>query len=74
MQDIVVGVITCVAGLAFLYGAATNNQFLLELHKPRWISNLAGRGGARLFLGLLGLGLIVLGVAIIRGWRLPMLG
>lgn len=73
MQDIVVGVISCLAGVLLIGGAATNNQFLLDLHKTRWIVNLWGRNGARAFVGLLGLGLIALGVAIIRGWRLPLL-
>jgi hypothetical protein len=74
MQDLVVGVITCVAGLVFLYGAATNNQFLLDLHKTRWVVNLWGRTGARVFVALLGAGLIVLGVVILQGWQLPLLG
>jgi hypothetical protein len=74
MQDLVVGVITCIAGLVFLYGAVTNNQFLLDLHKTRWITNLWGRTGARVFVGLIGVGLLVLGGAIIQGWRLPLLG
>lgn len=74
MQDLVVGVITCFAGLVFLYGAATNNQFLLDLHKTRWIVNLWGRTGARVFVALIGAGLLALGAAIIQGWRLPLLG
>jgi hypothetical protein len=74
MQDIFVGVITCLAGLLFLFGAATNNQFLLDLHKTRWVVNLWGRSGARIFVGIVGAGLIVLGIAIIRGWRLPLFG
>ena len=74
MQDLFVGVITCLAGLIFLVGAATNNQFLLDLHKTRWVVNLWGRTGARVFVGIVGLGLIALGIAIIRGWRLPLFG
>lgn len=74
MQDLVVGVITCITGLVFLYGAATGNQFLLDLHKTRWIVNLWGRVGARVFVAIIGIGLLVLGAAIIRGWRLPLLG
>ncbi len=73
MQDIFVGVISCLAGLILIGGAATNNQFLLDLHKTRWIANLWGPNGARVFVGLLGVGLIALGIAIIRGWRLPLL-
>lgn len=74
MQDIFVGVITCLAGLLFIFGAASNNQFLLDLHKTRWVVNLWGRTGARLFVGIIGIGLIALGIAIIRGWRLPLFG
>ena len=74
MQDIFVGMITCLAGLVLLFGAASNNQFLLDLHKVRWVINLWGRTGARIFAGVLGLALIALGVAIIRGWRLPLFG
>lgn len=74
MHDLFVGVITCLAGGLLLFGAATNNQFLLDLHKARWVVNLWGRAGARLFVGLIGLGLIALGAAIIRGWRLPLFG
>ena len=73
MQDIVVGVITCLVGLVFILGAASNNQFLLDLQKTRWLTQLAGRTGARALLALLGISLIVLGTAIIRGWRLPLL-
>jgi hypothetical protein len=74
MQDIFVGAVTCLAGLLLLFGAATNNQFLLDLHKARWVIALWGRTGARIFVGLLGIGLLILGAAIIRGWRLPLLG
>ena len=74
MQDIFVGVITCLAGLLFIFGAASNNQFLLDLHKTRWVVNLWGRTGARVFVAIVGLGLIVLGVLIILGWRLPLFG
>ncbi|WP_254513191.1 hypothetical protein [Anatilimnocola floriformis] len=74
MQDILVGAVTCLVGLVFIFGAATNNQFLLDLQKSRWLSQFAGRTGARVMLALLGLGLVVLGGAIIRGWRLPLFG
>jgi hypothetical protein len=74
MQDIFVGVVTCIVGFAFIYGAAANNEFLLNLHKPRWLVNVAGPVAARVFVGVLGVGLIVLGVAIVRGWRLPLFG
>lgn len=73
MQDLVVGIVTCLTGLWFLAGAAMNNQFLLDLHKTRWFVSLWGRGGARFVLAVLGAGLVALGVAIIRGWRLPLL-
>lgn len=74
MQDIFVGVVTCLVGLVFIYGAAANNQFLLNLNKTRWMTNSAGPTATRVFVGLLGTGLVVLGVAIVRGWKLPLLG
>lgn len=74
MQDHFVGVITCLVGIVFIYGAAANNQFLLNLNKTRWIVSSAGPIAARVFVVLLGVGLIVLGVLIVRGWRLPLFG
>lgn len=72
MQDAVVGIVSCAAGLLFIYGAATNNRFLLDLHKTRWIASSAGPAAARWIVGLIGIGLIVLGIAIIQGWRFPL--
>lgn len=74
MQDIFVGIISCIVGVVFLYAAATNNQFLFDLHKTRWVVKLWGQPAARIYVALLGLVLIVLGAAIIQGWRLPLLG
>ncbi|QDU30025.1 hypothetical protein ETAA8_51430 [Anatilimnocola aggregata] len=73
MQDAFVGAITCVTGLLFILGAAADSELLLGLHKTRWLTNLWGRNVARVCLSLLGLALIALGIALIRGWRLPLL-
>lgn len=73
MQDVFVGVVTCLTGLLFILGAAANNEVLLTLNKVRWLNGLWGRSATRLFLAVLGIGLIALGVALTRGWRLPLL-
>ncbi|WP_425615047.1 hypothetical protein NA78x_004935 [Anatilimnocola sp. NA78] len=73
MQDVFVGAITCVTGVFFIFGAAANSELLLGLHKTRWMTNLWGRNVARLCLGMFGLALIALGIALMQGYRLPLL-
>ena len=65
--DIFVGAITIALGLFTCSAAIFNWDWYYELQKARWLQALCGRNGARIFFGILGLGLIVLGSAIATG-------
>jgi hypothetical protein len=70
MQDVFVGLITCLAGVWFVIGAASDHQFLFDLQKIRLLIALFGRQGSRIALAILGVGLIAIGALICSGWRL----
>jgi len=53
-----------VLGVVLLAAAAFNWPWCYRLTKIRWIEAVCGRLGVRLILALLGVGLIVLGLAI----------
>lgn len=65
--DIFVGSVTIGLGLFVISAAIFNWDWYYQLQKARWIQSLCGRNGARVFFGILGLGLIVLGAAIANG-------
>jgi hypothetical protein len=65
--DVFVGGVTSALGLFCCSAAIFNWDWYYELQKARWIQSLCGRTGARVFFGILGLGLIVLGSAIATG-------
>jgi hypothetical protein len=73
MQDAVIGAITCFTGCLFILGAAADNELLFNMQKIRWLSKLVGRPATRVMLGLLGVGLIALGIAVMQGWRFQLL-
>lgn len=66
--DLFVGSVAGVVGLVILLAGALNWQRSYEYRPARWIEAAYGRNLARAFYVLLGLGLIVLGVAISQGW------
>ena len=69
-MDWFVGALAILLGAACLIGGALNAEAFYQLPKMRWIERHGGRAAARLVYILLGVGLIVLGTAIARGWRL----
>jgi len=69
MQNVVVGMVACSLGLILIAGTALDASWLMELGRPRLLAAAIGKPGARLALGLIGLGLIALGIAIALGWR-----
>ena len=62
--DHFVGGVSAVLGVVLLAAAALNWPWCYRLTKIRWIEAVCGRIGVRLILALLGVGLIVLGLAI----------
>lgn len=74
MQDVFVGIVTCAAGLWFIFSAVTGHPFLFSLQKFRWTESTFGPRGARIVIALVGLALIGLGAAICSGWRLRLFG
>lgn len=65
--DLFVGAVAIAIGLFVMSAALFNWEWYYQLHKARWIESICGRGGARVFFGVLGLALIVLGAAIATG-------
>lgn len=65
--DLFVGAVAIAIGLFVSSAALFNWDWYYQLHKARWIESIWGRSGARVFFGILGLGLIVLGAAIATG-------
>lgn len=65
--DVFVGCVAVGVGLFVTSAAVFNWEWYYQLQKARWIESLCGRGGARVFFGLLGAGLIVLGLTIATG-------
>ena len=67
--DILVGIVAIVFGLFLLAGATLDGPWLMSLAKPRLLTDAIGKPAARVLLAVIGVGLIVLGIAVARGWR-----
>jgi len=67
--DILVGVVAIFFGLLLACGAALDAPWLMALAKPRLLAESMGKPAARLFIAAIGIGLIALGIAVARGWR-----
>ena len=65
-----VGGVAAAFGVALLVGAALNAAWLLERRGARTLVAGLGQPAARAVLGLVGLALIALGIALALGWRL----
>lgn len=61
------GLLIVACGLFSICGAFFNWDWFMNHRKARFLSNLLGRQGARLFYGALGTALVVLGGAITSG-------
>ncbi len=62
------GLFVIAAGLFSLCGAILNWDWYMNHRKARFLVRILGRGGARVFYGVLGLGLIVLGGLLLFGF------
>lgn len=67
--DLLVGAISVLFGLFLACGAALDAPWLMALAKPRLLAGSIGKPATRLLLAAIGIGLIVLGIAVARGWR-----
>ena len=70
LPDLLVGTLSIALGVALAAGALFKDSWLMTLAKPRLLSEAIGKPAARAMITALGIGLIVLGVAIARGWRI----
>jgi hypothetical protein len=70
LPDLVVGALSIAVGVGLAAGALIKDSWLMSLAKPRLLAEAVGKPAARALIIALGIGLIVLGVAIARGWRL----
>ena len=61
------GLIIVAARLFSLCAAALDWNLFMQSRKAQWIVGIFGRNGARVFYGILGLGLMVLGGLIAAG-------
>ena len=62
-----IGLILVAGGLFSICGAAFDWDFFINSRKARFFVTIFGRTGARIFYGLLGLAIVVLGVLITVG-------
>ncbi len=56
-------------GLFLAGGATLDAPWLMALAKPRLLADSIGKRAARVVLAMLGIGMVALGIAIARGWR-----
>ncbi len=68
VQDVVVGLVAVAAGLFLIVVSAVNIQWYFQSWKTRWLDQRLGRLMARIVVGLLGILLVLLGIAIMRGF------
>ncbi|MHC4253428.1 MAG: immunity 17 family protein [Planctomycetota bacterium] len=61
------GLIFVAAGVFSMLGAICNWEWFMNSRKARFLVRIATRTGARVFYGLLGLALVVLGVLTTMG-------
>ncbi len=69
VQDLFVGAVAGIFGLVLITAAVFDGQWLMQLAHPRMLAESLGKTGARILIGLMGLALIALGVAVASGWR-----
>lgn len=67
--DLLVGAVSVLFGLFLIAGAVLDGPWLMSLAKPRLLADALGKPAARVLLAVIGVGLIVLGIAVARGWR-----
>ena len=70
-EDLFVGGAAIALGLFLISCAVKNSQWFYSMRTARWLQRALGWRGARVAHILLGIGLIILGVAIAQGYRWP---
>jgi len=68
LQDVVVGLVAMAAGLFLVVVGAVDIQWYFQSWKTRWLDQRLGRLATRLIVALLGILLVLLGIAIMRGF------
>lgn len=68
-QDLLVGAIAVIIGIILLAAGLFPINWFLNLPKLHWIERRWGRASARAVLVLVGIGLLVLGIAVAGGWQ-----
>ena len=61
------GFLVIAAGIFSLCGAILNWDWYMNHRKARFLVRLLGRDGARIFYGIIGLGLVILGILLLLG-------
>lgn len=67
MADIIASVIFMIVGILSSTGALLNSDWLLDSQQTKFISNLVGRNGSRIFYAVLGIGCIIAGGILLYG-------
>jgi len=67
-SDAFVGAVSVAIGLWALGSSVFNWESSYRLSKARWFEKRYGRGGARMFYAVLGILMLVLGIAIAAGF------
>ena len=68
LQDAVVGLVAVAAGLFLVVVGVVDIQWYFQSRKTRWLDERLGRLPARLIVALLGILLVLLGIAIMSGF------
>ncbi len=63
----ILGGVFIFSGLFSLIASIKEWEFFFNAHKASWIENLIGRSGARIFYGILGIALIIVGLLSFTG-------
>lgn len=67
--DWIVGGASILVGLATCYCVATSFAPFYELPKVRWLTSILGKTATIALLVVLGIALVILGIAITQGWK-----
>jgi hypothetical protein len=73
LADWFVGGVACLLGLALTILALVPTSPVFQLPKVRWLERQVGRSLTLIVVGVVGVVLVVVGIAIIRGWKLNLL-
>jgi hypothetical protein len=74
IQDWFVGGASATVGVIFWYWAIVDAEIAQRLKLARLASSVSGRGGARVFLAILGTILVLLGGVIASGYTFELIG